>query len=364
MRRARLAILISLTFVSSTLAREATTRPAEASVEFLTQEQARAAIVDESMEPYFKLLQPMEMSVKTAAPIGDGTLEQQRDRCRKRYQAAVESFTPEEEETLRWYVSRLAPKVAREYPLYAQTHWSFLKLSPRFEGGMPHTRGAHIVVSAGVVGMLTAARKHAPEWAALAQGADILLHEQSHVVQREHPREMARLYTGFWKFEHPEAVQGCDWLTRHQLVNPDGVDVRWVFPIHEGQKTRWIWPLIVFGDVADPGAATFADMRMIGVDVEPASKGVFKAKLQPDGTPLMQDLMGITEFASAFLGSQNIYHPNEAAADLFAKGVIVDKLLPASLTAGDPGRLATAQKKLQPLNAWFVKVLAKAPAPR
>ncbi|HSU65640.1 MAG TPA: hypothetical protein VLJ39_02105 [Tepidisphaeraceae bacterium] len=355
--RQLLPSLLLLTLISPAFAREATTRPTETSVEFLSSGQAQSAIIDESMEPYFKLLQPMEMSVKTGEPIGDGTLEQQRDRCRKRYQDAVEEFTDEEKDALRWYVSKLAPLVENDYPLYARTPWSFLKLSPRFEGGMPHTRGSHIIIAENELAGLVQSRKHAPEWTALVRGATILLHEQLHVVQREHPRDMAKLYTEFWKFKHADAVTGCDWLTQHQIVNPDGVDVRWVYPLKQDDKTRWIWPLIILDKDADPEKATFADMRMVAVDVDPDGANSFKARVDPDGRPIMQSLNDVAEYASAFPATQEDFHPNEAAANLFAMIQILNRILPGHVPDG-PDRIATMRKKLEPLNTWFEKVLA------
>jgi hypothetical protein len=349
------AILLAL--VGNAPAREATTQSASATIEFLGRAAARKAIIDESMEPYFRLLQPMEMSVKTGEPIGDGTLEQQRDRCRKRYQDAMEEFTDEQKEALRWYISKLMPMVAADYPLYAKTPWSFIKISSKFEGGMPHTRGPHIVLSDGVLGTLVQAKRQAPQWMALAQFGDVLLHEQSHVVQRQHPRQMASLYTELWKFKHVGTIEGGDWITRHQIVNPDGVDVRWIFPIQEGQKTRWIWPLIVFGGVDDPAKASFGNMQMIAVEVEPAGADAFKAKMGDDGKPVMQDLMGVSQYTSVFRISQNIYHPNEAAADLFAKLVIVNKVLPGNVPAESNEQLDKAKTELEPLNQWFKKVL-------
>lgn len=340
------------------LAKQPASAPATQQVEFLDRADAAKAIVDESMEPYFKLLQPMEMSVKTAEPISDGTLDQQRDRCRQRYQKAVEEFTADEQETLRWYVSKLAPLVAEDYPLYAKTPWSFLKLDGKFEGGMPHTRGGHIVLSGGFLAVLIQMHKSAPEAIALARGGDVLLHEQSHVVQRENPAAFARLYTGFWKFKHAAAVQGGDWLTQHQIVNPDGVDINWVFPITEGATTRWIWPLIVF-QADDPAHASFGDMRMVAVDIEPAGKNSFKARLGPDGKPQMQYLMSVGEYVSQFRPSGNIYHPNEAAADLFAKVVILDRLMPQIVPAKDAEKLKKPMNALAPLKQWFENVLAE-----
>lgn len=358
-KRACDVIGFSLVFVllGPALGRQAATLPTAPQVEFLDRGAAAMAIVDESMEPYFKLLQPMEMSVKTGQPIGDGTIDQQRDRCRRRYQEAVKDFNADEQETLRWFVTRLVPLVGQDYPLYAKTPWSFIKLDAKFEGGMPHTRGGHIVLSGGFVSALIKARKSAPEAVALAQGGDVLLHEQAHVVQRENPAAFAKLYTGFWKFKHAAAIQGGDWLVQHQIVNPDGVDINWVFPITEGGATHWIWPLIVFG-TDDPAHASFDQMQMVAVDLEFVGENSFKARIGPNGKPQMQDLMAVGDYVSQFRPSSNIYHPNEAAADLFAKVVILDRLMPRIVPPQDAEKLNKPMSALAPLKEWFAKVLA------
>src|SRR5690348_15957545 len=64
------------------------TRPAVA-VRFLSKAQGQLVIIDETSEPYFKLLQPMEMSAKTGFPIVGTTIEAEQDDCRRRYQQAV-----------------------------------------------------------------------------------------------------------------------------------------------------------------------------------------------------------------------------------------------------------------------------------
>jgi hypothetical protein len=152
-------------------------------------------------------------------------------------------------------------------------------------------------------------------------------------------------------------VTGCDWLTQHQIVNPDGVDVRWVYPLKQDDKTRWIWPLIILDKDADPEKATFADMRMVAVDVDPDGANSFKARVDPDGRPIMQSLNDVAEYASAFPATQEDFHPNEAAANLFAMIQILNRILPGHVPDG-PDRIATMRKKLEPLNTWFEKVLA------
>lgn len=356
-----LALLASL---KPALLRADTPVAAKPQVEFLDLKAAKAAIVDESMEPYFKLLQPIEMTAKTAKPITGDTIEAMRDECRRRYEAAVQEFTPQEKDLLVWYVTNLQPLVARDYPGYAKTPWSFIKLSSDFEGGMPHTRGSHIVLSDSILRpMVVRGRGAAGLEIAQAQYADTLLHEQSHVVQREHPQRFVPLYTKKWGLKHADKIDKGDWITQHEIVNPDGVDDRWVFPIKKGDQTRWIWPLIVLNDEATAQNATFASMRMVAVDIEPAKGNGFKVKSDSAGKPQMRDLMQEAQYVQVFAPSMNIYHPNEAEADLFARITIIENLLP-SKTPEDAERARRFKEHFAPLMEAFHNALTPTAAPK
>ena len=69
-------------------------------VTFLGAEEARAAIVDDSMEPYFDKLQVAEMAAKTGSPVPGGSLDEKRAECRRCYQAAALEFSAQEKEAL------------------------------------------------------------------------------------------------------------------------------------------------------------------------------------------------------------------------------------------------------------------------
>ena len=62
---------------------------AQATVAFPDKQAARAAILDDALEPYFEQLQPMEMSARTGRPIAGTALAAQCAECRRRHQAAV-----------------------------------------------------------------------------------------------------------------------------------------------------------------------------------------------------------------------------------------------------------------------------------
>jgi hypothetical protein len=95
-------------------------------VRFLDAEAARQVFAAGPDDPYFGHLMPLEMAAKTGAPLPAGTLEEQRAECRRRFQAAVLEFTPEEQDALRWYVSAMDEALAKDYPLLARLPWSFL----------------------------------------------------------------------------------------------------------------------------------------------------------------------------------------------------------------------------------------------
>ena len=103
----------------------------------------RAAIVDDLA--YFDRMQPMEMEAKTGQPLKAATLADQRAECRRRYQAAVREFTPDEKAVIRGLVALIDPAIRKTYPQFADTPWNFLKVAGNIEAGFPHTRGKYIV---------------------------------------------------------------------------------------------------------------------------------------------------------------------------------------------------------------------------
>ena len=328
------------------------------SITFLTAKQAKQAIVDDKLDPYFSRLQPMEMSAKTGRPITGKTLPEQRAECRRRYQAEVREFRNDEKETLTGFVKQLLPALKKDYPRFGKMPWSFLKVSDRIEGGLPHTRGGHIVLSQGGCDRLTQVAKLAPRGAILYAG-NLLLHEQMHVFQRMEPRVLDGLYTKAWGLIRAKSIRGGPWLTRHHLVNPDAPDCSWVFPIKNGQTTAYIWPLVVLRE--GEGLKRMPDdFRMIAVELDTTPDG-FRVKPDQDGRPAFRSLLRVREYTKRFSLTRNIYHPREASADVFARLVLFDSLI-GQAEVRHPIRRKN-EKALAPLRRWFRENLKKAPAP-
>src|SRR6185295_17028106 len=141
-RAARLGLVATLLAPTPLVAQDAP----PAVIRFLDRKEAAVAIGDESMEPYFSIMQPMEMLAKTSVPLEATELAKQRDECRQRYRDAVREFTDDEKAAVTDAVNEIHDALRLPYPLVAETPWTFLKLDPSIEGGMPFTHGAAIVL--------------------------------------------------------------------------------------------------------------------------------------------------------------------------------------------------------------------------
>jgi hypothetical protein len=282
------------------------------SIKFLDIKAGKAAIIDDSLDPYFSRLQAMEMSAKAIS------------RC----------------------VKGLYPALEKQYPVFAGTPWSFLKVSDSIEGGLSHTRGRHIVFSERTCRRITGRYRTNPERVAMSFGR-LLLHEQMHVFQRVHPGFFDSLYTDVWGFVKAEGIESCPWLEKHNLVNPDGTDCCWIFPVRQGENTIYIRPLLVFAE--GQGLKRMGrDFRMIAVELD-KSDGRFRPKLADDGRPVFRNLFEVPEYRKVFPTTGNIYHPNEACASVFTQIFMAGSFAPA--------RADNAEKELTRLRKWFAENL-------
>jgi hypothetical protein len=184
---------------------------------------------------------------------------------------------------------------------------------------------------------------------------ELLLHEQMHVVQRANPELFDSLYTNQWGFIRAKSIKSCPWIVEHQLLNPDAVDCSWVFPIRRGDQTRYIWPLCSLSDGPGPKRMR-ADFSMLAFYVAPDGDG-YRVELDGDGRPKYSELLSVRDYRSVFSPSTNIYHPNEAAADLFAKLVLYDAYRSDRMGAS---QRAAEEKTFGPLREWFKKSFATA----
>lgn len=295
---------------------------ADPSIKLLTKDEAAAAIVDEKIEPYFKLLTAPDMAAKVRVELTGDTLDAKREDCRQRYKTFMKDFTEGEVAIVKRCIAIVQPVLEKHYPLIARTPWSIIKKSDLLEGGAHFTREAHIVLSEHVLVRAAKFMNDGNEVAAVGTLLPLLLHEQMHVLQRLHPKVFADLYEKVWGYEYAAKIKTNDWLDVRQMMNPDGVDMNWLVRLKdESGAEKIVWPRIILSKI-EGVPVMFRDMQMVLIEVEKQGEG-HAVKLKEDGSLVMSPLMESKPFAMKFPHG-NAYHPNETAAASLPAVILAD----------------------------------------
>jgi len=101
-----------------------------------------------------------------------------------------------------------------------------------------------------------------------------------------------------------------------------------------------------------------ADVAMIAVELEQDGE-TFRVRKREDGRPVFQPLEQESAYIQVFGSPNNVYHPNEAAAEAFTNIVILDSM-PDSAKRNP--RVQRQQKAMEPVRKWFLEHLRQADA--
>lgn len=317
---------------------------ASAGVECLSGDAARNAFVTEKDEPYFSLLQPREMAAKTGVPVLAGTLQSQRANTRATYMGAVLECTADDIKGLESYIAIIHSSLKPVYPGLLTLPWRFVKVTDDIEGGLPHTRANVIVFSESLLKSIgQTAQKQ--QWQLSLM--NILVHEQVHVIQRVNRKAFADLYVQQWGFRKVVAIPGAEaWLANHQIVNPDGVDVLWVWPVPG--TSRVIWPRVILAG-ENPMPSMPEDFMMVGVELA-ESASTYRVVMDKKDVPRFHNLFDEPAFMEKFAGINSLYHPNEIAADYLAGLVLWDCMMDKNRVPAQ--QFAAMEKKFGPIRLW------------
>ena len=283
-------------------------------IRFLSRSEASAALTGSEAQGYYSQLQVAELRAKTGLPLEGAGVEAARSAARAAYGAATEDFTDEQGAALRDAIDSMQPVLQAQAPLYARTPWCFIKVSATIEGGLPHTRGDCIVLSDEVLQSL--AKAHAKGRFDRPSGVwDLLLHEQTHVLQRRHPALFAPLYTEVFGFRQVE-VTPPEWLRVRRVVNPDAPAVEWIYPVGKDAARHWILPDLELVELDHPRMP--ADFKAVALGVHPLSGG--RWTLDDANLPTNQaGLESTADYVDAFPVKGEAFHPNEIAAEMLAE---------------------------------------------
>ena len=105
-----------------------------------------------------------------------------------------------------FFVSRIQGPLTRDYPVFGKTRFSFIKTRVSLEGGMAYTRGSHVVLPERMLSRFAMFKQRMGE-KALPVGASLLIHEQTHVLERLHPQLFTSLYTDTFHFVHAKKIE-------------------------------------------------------------------------------------------------------------------------------------------------------------
>jgi hypothetical protein len=294
---------------------------ADASIHLLTRAEASAALTDSAAQGYYAQLQLAEMRAKTGLPLKDLSLDAARAAASKAYGAATEDFADDESAALRDAVESMQPVLSARAPLYARTPWCFIKVNGTIEGGLPHTRGDCIVLAEGVLQALTKAHAQGKfdhpsgVWA-------LLLHEQTHVLQRRNPTLFAGLFTDVFGFRQVEVLPP-DWLRVRRVINPDAPLVEWIYPLGKDAARHWVLPDLELLELDHPHMP--ADFRVVALGVHEVN-GRRWAIDDLDLPATQADLESVADYVDAFPVKGEAFHPNEIAAEMLAEIITAGRM--------------------------------------
>lgn len=286
-------------------------------IRFLSQSEARAVLTTGPERAYYARLQLPEMRAKTGLALQNMTLEAARDQVRETYGARTEEFSVDEQAALREVVAGLQTLLRTRAPLYARTPWVFIKVDSTIEGGLPHTRGDNIVLSDAILARIVELRAKGASGPPLSLW-NLLVHEQTHVLQRRHPELFAPLYTQSMGFRHVRLAPAPQWLIERNVVNPDAPDADWAFPIGTPAARHWILPDVLLLKLDHPRMPD--DFDVVALEVrEQAGDWTFADRSMPAS---LQELSALPDFVRAFPNHDEMFHPNEISAGLLAAIII------------------------------------------
>ena len=295
--------------------------PALPQVTFLAPEAAADALAHG--DTYYAGMGLQEIRARVRAELPGASLADARVAVRDDDVAAILPFSDEARTALRGIVERMQPLLAQRAPLYARTPWSFIQLDDRAEGGMPHTRGPHIVLPKAAVDAWVAMHREMTDAGKLAEtprGRGLLLHEQTHVLERLYPERFEPLITRVFGFTRLPVAPITPWLAAHRCTNPDGPDVVWAFNLEHIGGDGWILPDVVLPDGPLPRMPE--DFRAVAIDLARDADGW--RIVEEHGEPKRQRLDKVPSYDSWFPFPDEDFHPNEIAAVALSHWILKD----------------------------------------
>ena len=240
------------------------------------------------------------------------------DELYSKYKSAFEEITNDEKEIVDSFLLKLLTKIKENgngntniaYYNYV-VKWlktiSIAKAKTWLESGMPHTLDTTIVMDSA---WFKSPRK------------TTLLHEITHIHQRQSPLDFDDLYPLLGYVYNPVDIKGMESIYPLNRNNPDGMNKYWLWHSNSPHQTYW-WIGAIF-KTAIPSILTDVNMVALKLDKdnEKDSDGnTIYYYLKQNPTQLSK----LKEFVTFFGENPNNYHPNEMTAK-FAEWYLTETL--------------------------------------
>ena len=123
---------------------------------------------------------------------------------------------------------------------------------------------------------------------------------------------------------------------------------------------EWIWPTVVLGESRGVrrllGVPSLTrDIRMVAVGLEQVDER-FSPRQDSSGMPVVRRLLSFQEYRSEFPFSTAPYHPDEIAAEGFAR-VVISELAREAEEERPPAGTAKLDPRTERLKRWFANHL-------
>ena len=323
---------------------------------FLDPSKAQDIMSDSDYLKYFKLV---DFNTRDCSNIST---------CSEKYKKNTVAFMPNEKRAVELLIKTIISRVQKSKTMpkdniqfmvsILKQNFKFIKSTHLIEGNMPHTRQDCIVFPIvwyqkltklyHKVDKVTEKKATGIENKAILEFGGTMLHELSHIFQRQNPATFNTFYNYRWYFIYADQIDLSDDIKQRIRLNPDGLETMWIWKYPSLNYGLWInaifdsqneknlrntkyvgIPVIKKKDYPLESYMTHVSYRILqGTPTESSknsSNGRIPLRIRKDDKSYRIDdkiskpihLSEIKEFNDFFQLKNNNYHPNEIMAEYF-----------------------------------------------
>ena len=305
-------------------------------VHFLDRAMGQAAITEDRVDVFFRVLSRIDIEVRLAEPLSDVPPTQRLVRLKRLYRDAVLDWSTAEVRALGNTCQDVFLKAEQIAPGFIPRDWKFVLTDGSEEAGAAYTRNDAIVLSRGRIKQTDASRL-----------ARVVAHETSHVFSRSHPQVRDRLYARLG-FRKVGPIDLGPTLTDRRLTNPDGPEHRHVIRVQTAALGAFDVVPVIYAKTGhyspEEGRTLFQYLRFGLFPVE-AANGHFRVRQLPARATLGFQVDEVTGFFEQVgRNTKYVIHPDEILAENIA-------ILLTEGPQGGPSRTPQDQQLLRDLAA-------------